>query len=126
MKFIAKFLPRRDGTFGKVFDKQINADGTIEADTDEFAAKLLATKNFEKYTVNSLEELEPKKPVEVVTMIITNADGETIDLMTLGKEELLWLGREELELDVNGRNSEETLRNAIFAHVSKAPEEIEE
>jgi hypothetical protein len=126
MKFIAKFLPRRDGTFGKVFDKQINADGTIEADTDEFAAKLLATKNFEKYTVNSLEELEPKKPVEVVTMIITNADGETIDLMTLGKEELLWLGREEMELDVNGRNSEETLRNAIFAHVSKAPEEIEE
>ena len=119
MKLKVTFPPRRDGSFGRVGTQAIDADGTVEIADEDEAARLIATGNFEPYTFKSVDDSLPKPPADApVTMIITNGD-ETVDLMTLDKERLLWMAREEMELDVSGRNSEATLREAIYAHVTK-------
>jgi len=50
-------------------------------------------------------------------MLITNGE-DTVNLLDLDKPELLAMAIE-MELEVTGRNSKNTIREAIFAHVNQ-------
>jgi hypothetical protein len=113
MKIIAIFQRRRDGSFGSVFGHQIEADGSVEVSESE-AEHLLGTGNF----------IDPEaKPGQISSgsgaaeMIITNGE-DTINLLDLDKPELLAMAID-MELEVTGRNSAQTIRDAIFAHVNQ-------
>ena len=117
MKLKAKFAPRRDGSYGRVGEVPIDADGTVEIQDQSEAQRLIKVGTFEAFHFTTVEDAFQKEPAPKVTMIITNGD-ETCDLMQLDKEKLLWMAREEMELDVDGRFGEQKLRDTIFAHVN--------
>lgn len=119
MKIKATFPKRRDGGYGSVtivvdgkpVALAIGADGVVDV-PDEHAARLINLGNFV-----SADGSKPKVEEKQEEMLITNGD-ETIDLMALDKDELLTMARDVMGLDVNGRNSAQTLREAILAHVN--------
>ena len=115
MKLKATFGPRRDGSFGHVGDQVIEVDGTVEiADKDE-AVRLIGTGNFIQVKTS---KPEVDSTAGFGAMLIANGE-EVIDLMTLDKDALLTLARDEMGLDVNGRNSEQKIREAILDYVNK-------
>lgn len=120
MKIKATFSKRRGGGYGSVtivgangkpVALAIDADGIVDV-PDEHAARLINLGNFV-----SADGSQPKVDENLDEMFITNGD-ETIDLMELDKDKLLVMARDEMGLDVSGRNSAQTLREAILAHVS--------
>lgn len=104
MKLKAKFGPGRDGRYGVVGKYPINSDGTVEVD-DGYGEWLLGLNN-------NCWDLVGAEPAE---MIITNGD-ETINLMELDKPELMDVANK-MDLDVNGRSSVRTIRDAIMKYV---------
>lgn len=114
MKLKATFATRRDKTFGHVGKHGIAADGTVEIPDRNEALRLIGTGNFAQADKDSNADKEdtPKD-----AMFITNGD-QTIDLSLLNKSELLALARNDLEIEVDGRNGDRALRDAIFAHVN--------
>lgn len=118
MKLKAKFAPRRDGSYGRVGEVVIEADGTVEIADQTEAQRLIKVGTFEAYHFATVVDAIPKEAEpEPIKMIVSNGD-ETYDLMAMNKEHLLWLAREEMELDVDGRASEQKLREIIFAHAN--------
>ena len=119
MKLQANFLPRRDGTFGRVGDYVIDPDGTVEIADHNEAVRLVGTGNFVKAPAKEPEkEPDAKKPEPMLISKGPSLD-DTLDLMTLSKDQLLTLARDELELEVSGRNSEQTIREAIMAYIAR-------
>lgn len=103
MKLKVKYAPRRDGSFGQVLGYKIGADGTVDV-SDEHAEILLGTDNFER--------AEPSKGSAGDAMLIQNGD-QTIDLMTLGKAELMALANDEMGLALHPNTGEAKIRTAI-------------
>lgn len=116
MKLTATFPPRRDGTYGAIYGHKIDKDGTVELD-DGDAENALATGNFKTdEPVSNVYADADNGGNAAPEMIITNGD-ETINLLDLDKPELLAMAIE-MELEVTGRNSAQTIRDAIMAHVT--------
>lgn len=113
MKLKARFDPCRDGSYGVVGDYQIGPDGTVEVD-DAYGEWLLSLNNnaWDLVGAAPVAAEDPAAP----EMTITNGD-ETINLMDLDKPELLAMAID-MELEVSGRNSAQTIRDAIMAHVT--------
>lgn len=122
MKLQAIYQARKDGSYGSVtitldgekVAVKIGADGVVDIPDDQEAERLIGTGNFVALEGKKSEQAKD----EAETMLITNGD-QTIDLLTLDKDALLELGRDEMGLPVTGRNSEKSLREAIYEHVTQ-------
>ena len=126
MKLQANFAPRRDGTYGHVTDMtgelrmndravyQIDSNGMVDV-PNEFAQQLINTENFAPAPGFVLDDGQGSTDS---TMNITNGD-TTIDLMTLGKQELFRLANDEQGLKMHHKSSVTTLRDAIYASATK-------
>ena len=144
MKLQANFAPRRDGTYGHVTDMtgelrmkdravyQIDSNGMVDV-PNEFAQQLINKENFilvdrgidSKHFINDTNKhdfgviaLDGAISKDTPTMNITNGD-TTIDLMTLGKQELFRLANDEQGLKMHHKSSVTTLREAIYASATK-------
>lgn len=110
MKLKAKFSPRRDGSFGKVMDYQIDAQGVVDV-ADEHVEFLLGTGNFEL-----AEAAEDECAGGDTEMPIQNGE-QTINLMAMDKAELLALANDEMGLKLHHKIGVDKLRAAIMAYV---------
>jgi hypothetical protein len=113
MKLKATYPPRRDGNYGRIDGVQIEADGTVEIPDAQRGIALVHTGNF-----TAVGEIPAKQEDNLPEMMVSNGE-VSVDLMTLGKDELLAMARDEMGLEVDGRYGEQKLRDAIMAHVSK-------
>lgn len=112
MKLKAKYAPRRDGSFGRVMEYQINEQGEVDV-ADEHVEFLLGTGNFE------LAEAGDDEGAGGDEMLIQNGE-QTIDLMALNKDELMELANNEMGLSLHPRTGEVKIRAAIVEFCNKA------
>lgn len=112
-KLKAKYGPRRDGSFGKVMDYQIDEHGEVEV-ADEHVEFLLGTGNFEPVDAESVNGGDGE-------MLIQNGD-ETIDLLKLDRDALMELANGEMKLGVHPRTGVDKLRAAIMEFCSSQGE----
>lgn len=127
MELKALFPKRRDGGYGSVtlvinnkrVPHAIGSDGIVTV-PDEYAAGLIGTRNFIA-AEDALPVASANTPSTEQTgcqqMLITNGE-ETADLMTMNKSALLELSKE-MGLEFTARNSVQTLRDGIYAHVNQ-------
>lgn len=118
MKLKARFDPRRGGSYGMVGKYPISNDGTVEVD-DTYGEWLLSLNNNAWDRAGAIADTGNTGNDSGMTLTreIEGGGMEIIDLMDLDKPELLAMAIE-IELEVSGRNSAQTIREAIMAHVT--------
>lgn len=120
MKIKATFPKRKDGSFGSVTIEvkgkrvalPIGADGIVDVPDEHEAMRLINLGNFAP-----ADGSQPKVEEKQEKMLITNGD-KTVDLMTLGKEELFELANGVMGLKLHPKCGETKLRAAIYEHAN--------
>lgn len=116
MKLKAKFAARRDGSFGKVLDYQIDESGIVEVDEAD-VERLLGTGNFE--LAGKQKKAEPPKdktPEGEGDSEDDEGEGATVtadDINAMGKKELTALAAD-AGVEINDAAPVASLRKTII------------